>query len=557
LSCGTVHVGSRIDVLPVDDALQLLRRVIGDTRVAAEPEAAAELVELCGRLPIAVRVAAERVLARQGERISELVAELSQQRDRLDLLSEEETSAVGGVFSWSYQALKPEPARLFRLLSLHPAQRISLDAAASIAGLPVSDARRLLRTLSDGHLLEEYARYIYKYHGLLRLYASELVAAHESERDRAEAITRGLDFYLHEADRANLVIVPGLPRPDMACPVPGCHPLEFSDVDQAALWIAREQENLLAALRQAAATGDLTRAWQLVDRCRVLFETRGTLKDWFEAVTLGLESANAAADRRGQALMHNQRAMARMVGNLDITGALADLNDARQAFADVGDDLGVVRAVGNIGNVYSNALNDHESALPYFHEALAEFEALGDRDGQARALAAIAESYQHLHRDSDALSFLYRARDTFLEVGDVLEAARAQIVTADALAETGPPERALAVLLDAQQAAERLGDQVWAAVASLVRARCHNKLGSVHRCVDAFQRCAGPPRRPRLETPRPSALRARLCAPSQWRQRDGPTELARCRRPRWQRRQQRADPIDQLRTVGPGPERRA
>ena len=101
-----------LDVLPPDRAIELLRRAAGADRVDAEPDAAAELARYCGFLPLALRIAAERLVAGAHLRVAELVEELADERDRLDALTveEDEFTTVRAVFSWSYRSLPADAA---------------------------------------------------------------------------------------------------------------------------------------------------------------------------------------------------------------------------------------------------------------------------------------------------------------------------------------------------------------------------------------------------------------------------------------------------------------
>jgi DNA-binding SARP family transcriptional activator len=167
----TVGVGP----LAASEAVSLLRALLGDARVDAEPAAAAAIAARCAYLPLAVRIAAERAAHRPQMPLARLAAELAAEHDRLDALTagEDPGTAVRSVLSWSYRGLPPAAARLFRLLGLHPGPDISVPAAAALAGTSTTDAARLLETLADIHLLEETAPGRYHLHDLLRAYAAE------------------------------------------------------------------------------------------------------------------------------------------------------------------------------------------------------------------------------------------------------------------------------------------------------------------------------------------------------------------------------------------------
>ena len=120
-----------LDMLPHEEAVQLLTARIGDDRAAAEPGAIGEIAALCARLPLALAVTAARAAARPGFPLARLAAELRDGAGRLDVLDAGDPAvSVRAVFSWSYRLLHPEAARMFRLLGLHPGPDTSARAAA-------------------------------------------------------------------------------------------------------------------------------------------------------------------------------------------------------------------------------------------------------------------------------------------------------------------------------------------------------------------------------------------------------------------------------------------
>ncbi|MFC4588698.1 AfsR/SARP family transcriptional regulator [Sphaerisporangium corydalis] len=189
-----------LDLLPAPDASALLRALVGG-RVEQEPGAAAALARQCARLPLALRIAAELASARPASPLSELVAELADQRRRLDLLDAggDPRAAVRAVFSWSYRRLPADAARAFRLLGLHPGPDLDPGAAAALIGVPPDDARRLLGLLAHAHLIGPARAAGHGMHDLLRAYATDLAHTEDSEADRQAARRRLADHYRDDA----------------------------------------------------------------------------------------------------------------------------------------------------------------------------------------------------------------------------------------------------------------------------------------------------------------------------------------------------------------------
>jgi hypothetical protein len=151
--------------------------------VAAEPEAVDRIAAACARLPLALTIAAARAATRPGFPLGALAGTLADTRNRLDALAAGDAATdVRVVFSWSYQALGPAAARLFRLLGLHPGPDITARAAASLAAVPVAEADRLLAELAkargfpDGGQYEEQfnalsVHHAHHVHGYRRVHA--------------------------------------------------------------------------------------------------------------------------------------------------------------------------------------------------------------------------------------------------------------------------------------------------------------------------------------------------------------------------------------------------
>ena len=186
-----------LDLLPQVEALALLAALIG-ARADADPAAAQALAGLCARLPLALRVAAELAVTRPEAPLADLVAELDGAGDRLAPLAADGDphAAVASVFSWSYQHLTPEAARMFRLLGTHPAQHWDPHAAAALTDSGLAQARRLLGVLARVHLIQPASPGRHQMHDLLRAYAASQAGCHDSDQARHAALTRLFDYYL-------------------------------------------------------------------------------------------------------------------------------------------------------------------------------------------------------------------------------------------------------------------------------------------------------------------------------------------------------------------------
>jgi len=290
-----------LDLLSADEARQLLTGRLGAGPVAAEPEAVAEIVDRCARLPLALAIAAARAIQSDSP-LTTLAAELAKDGERLDALDAgDPVSEMRAVFSWSYTPLGPGAARLFRLLGLHPGPDVSTAAAASLAGIRPPQARRLLAELARASLLTERGPDRYAVHDLLRVYAADLVPACESDDQRHAAIGRLLDHYLHSAHAAVQLLEPHRDpgTPALTTPASAVIPEHPADRDAALAWLTAEQAVLLAAVRQAGETGFDTRAQQLAGVLDTFLNRQGRSDQAVDRVQRSPARSRATGHRRG------------------------------------------------------------------------------------------------------------------------------------------------------------------------------------------------------------------------------------------------------------------
>ena len=214
---------------------------------------------LCAGLPLALSIAAARAAARPGMPLTALAAELRDTRTRLDALGTGDAATdVRTVLSWSCQQLTEPAARMFRLLGVHPGPDITVPAAASLAGVPLRQARQELADLTRAHLSTEHAPGRYACHDLLRAYAADQ-ARDTTRRHPAAAVHRMLDHYLHTAATASSQLNPFGEPVALDTPQPGVRPEQPAGREQAAEWFHAEQQVLLGAIARAASDGFVPR----------------------------------------------------------------------------------------------------------------------------------------------------------------------------------------------------------------------------------------------------------------------------------------------------------
>jgi tetratricopeptide (TPR) repeat protein/transcriptional regulator with XRE-family HTH domain len=373
-----------LDLLPGGDAISLLRTLIGD-RVEDDPVAMAELARLCARLPLALRVAAELAAARPGMPLAELVAELADERDRLQLLDAggDPRGAVASVLSWSYRYLPPDAARLFRLLGLHPGQDWDRYAAAALAGTTLSQAGQLLGALARTHLIQPAGPGRYGMHDLLRAYAAQLAAGLDQDGARYEALTRLFDYYQAACAAAMDCLAPAErgDRPDpppAGTPVPG-----FGNPDTARSWLDAELATLADVAGHAAGHG-----WP-----RHTVGLAQTLYRYFDggpdAVGLtiyrhALDAARACADHAAEA--RTLTLLGLLYGRQGRYTQASDCHQQAIALArDAGDRLTQVWALSNLALIHDQQ-GRYPEAARCNRQAITLYRELGDVTGEAITL---------------------------------------------------------------------------------------------------------------------------------------------------------------------------
>ncbi len=294
-----------LDVLDEQGGLDLLTERIGAARVAAEPEAAARLVAQCAGLPLALGIVAAR--AAYGASLTALAAEL--EAERLDALDIDETTGVRTVFSWSLRSLGEDAARMFVLLGLHFGPDLSVAAAASLAGLPVARASRLLGELVAGSLLGTTTGGRFALHDLVRDYAAERVAELPAET-RAEALRRMFDYYLHTAHVCWQLLQYNSPPIVQGPPAPGVVLEPVPDADAAWARFAAERRVLLTAVERAEELGADDFVWRVMFVMHGYLSREGYKHEVLAGHRLGLAATERLGDFDGQSLMHRRIAAA-------------------------------------------------------------------------------------------------------------------------------------------------------------------------------------------------------------------------------------------------------
>ncbi|MGW3635662.1 AfsR/SARP family transcriptional regulator [Streptomyces sp. NPDC005122] len=441
-----------------DDANAVLRSALGSARTDAEPEALAELARHCGRLPLALRIVAERA-ATYGDRPLRAIAhQLADEQARLDTLSVPGDPSIGvrPAFSWSYQGLPPDLARAYRLLSLHPTPQFSLAAVSALLSLPTTRASVLLDELTATHLLTHSGPDRYTMHDLLRLYAAERAGVEESTDARHEAVVRSLNWYLWSTWAAARVLTPHRLNLDPKTDPAVAAPRSFADNEEALAWWGDERENLIATVEQAVAYGEDAIAAQLVAGMWGFMYVGRHLTDWVRVGLIGLDAARRVDDKLLAQMLVDLAGAYALGGRY--TEAARPLEEALALYATLDDSNGLARATLNLGDLLQRE-GHHSKALHYAEEAVSLTREAKNPWLLGIGLTNMGECLVDLGRPQEAVNCLHDALGIHQEHGNRWVEAVTLTLVANAYNRLGNWEQATLSYDAALQAHHDAGNQ--------------------------------------------------------------------------------------------------
>jgi DNA-binding SARP family transcriptional activator len=406
-----------LDVLEDTEALALFSRIVDDVRPAAEPDATAEVLLACAGLPLAIRICAARLAARRQWKIATMADRLRDERRRLDELKTGDL-AVRASFQVSYESLRTasrgaDPARTFRRLGLWQGQSISLHAAAALVGEPADDIADALETLVDANLLESPAPDWYRFHDLLRFYATERARVEDSDADRGAAVGRLLHWYLATAEIAADTISPRRYKvrrePEEENP-----PLAFPGPEDALAWYDEERANVVVATRQAVSWGLHDVAWRLPPTLFPLFNRRSNWVDCVVTHRAVVESARKTGDRLGEAWVLNW--LGYSLAKLRDGDAFAHLRQALAIRRELGDAMGEAQTAISLGDGYLHVQGPCPEAVEYLQHAADLLRPMDQPTLRAVALNNLGEVYFGLGNLDAAAECYAQALDIYREI---------------------------------------------------------------------------------------------------------------------------------------------
>ncbi|WP_199820465.1 AfsR/SARP family transcriptional regulator [Streptomyces sp. NRRL F-2664] len=498
-----------IGMMEPEDSARLMTETLGVARVTAEPEASAELAELCGHLPLALRIATARLRNRPRWTVRYLVERLRDETRRMDELSSGERS-VAATLRLSYLAMDEDYRTAFRILSLYPCAGTDVYSAAALLGTAVRDAEDALEFLLDVHLVQQPDIGLYTFHDLVRTFAQSLRGP-ATAQDDAAAVERLLGYCMTTSDAACEVLFPGREqRPTGIPPYRGERP-SFRAADEAVSWFDREQAGLLAAVSLAERSGHDRYAACLSRNVGFHLHAQGQLDEFWSVGHLAVAAARRLDDPALLGIsLANLGAACWKLGRFE--EGLEVAKEARATAVRAGDRHTEAHSDSTTGLLMS-MLGRYGEALPLLERSVALARDLGNLRAEAETLSTLSTLYERWGRYPEAvraarraigigrelgyrsneiaaltdLAFAQVGLDAYPDADDTLKRAR------DLCDETrSPGDVALVLALSARVAHEREDDAAARAFAgralalgrasgALIRlAKVENVLGRVH-----------------------------------------------------------------------------
>ncbi|MDB1089813.1 tetratricopeptide repeat protein [Streptomyces sp. ACA25] len=491
-----------LDVLPMDDAVALFRQRVGPDRSPTDTEAA-EIVRLCGRLPLAIEILSSRFNSRPSWSAAHLIERLSHSNGILMEMRTEDRD-VARAFELSYRSLTNGQQTAFRHLALHTGAEFGPAAAAALTGLAPDLTERVLEELLNLHLLFEPSPERYGMHDLLREYARTLTTAEDAAEAQRAAVERLLTCYLLQADHADRQVHPHrcrLPVPGGPLPEEEGHPAERGGRADAPTdpqaWFVTEAANLIHAVQYGRAHGFPRLSALLCHTLAGLLVSEGhavamqsalreAVSHWRAIGDQGAEAralldlsavlCSASEYSSGMEAARRAHELARLLGDAEVQAEA--LHQTAHILWSTGDYFGALpiqrrvlrlrmRSPHRLQQARSQNLmgmillhtGQHTSALEHFSEAIRGFRTTGDPLGEYMALNNVGETRQKMGKPAESVSSYQQALTLCRRSGSRSDEAILRMNLACSLAACGKSAEALHHFRELLPALRAVGDK--------------------------------------------------------------------------------------------------
>ena len=497
-----------LGTLPQAESITLLHRAAGPGRIPADYPAAAELVSLCGQMPLAVRITAARLRHHQGLSVDDVVEQLRDEQGRLERLQDDDRDLTV-IFESSYAHLPCAEQHLFRSLALVPGPDFDAYAAAGLLGADHRTAEHLLESLLEHNLLIQRSPGRYRFHDLVRLYARTLNCGDpEQQAEREVARERLLDYYQHAARAADGRLgrrprpAPGPAAPPTASPGAGrpqhqggpqdedvaqsqnglqyqrglrAEAPPFADRSAALAWMRTERDNLLACTDPKGFPTGPARLIALASALAAFLQQDGP---WPQAVELhrsAVAAARECGDRRGEAAaLSDLGRVAYLAG--DFADAVLLQEASLTIHQQLGDRRGEADALCDLGRA-RHATGEFTVGVDLLRQALTIYQDSADRHGEALARHDLGRMRLMAGDIPDAVRLQEQALEVFQQLGDRLGEANALCDLGRARHSTGDSAAAVGLLRQVREIFRELANRQGEANTLCDLGHVHHEIG--------------------------------------------------------------------------------
>ena len=450
-----------LEVFDTPAAVEMLGKIIGPNRVADAPDAAERIAALCAGVPLAIRAAGAKLLARPHWPLKSLATRLADERRRLDELTVGDL-AIRSCLWLNYAELDERRRRAFHLLCLLDLPDFGWWVAAPLLDADPAEAEDVVEHLVDLRLLDvagvdPIGRVRYRFHDLVQLFGAEQAVEHETPDTVAVAVERSLSAWiaLIEAGAARLPrVTPGLRGGPAGRGQAAPELIAEVEADPVG-WLSAETGTVVRAVERARELGaDRTSTLLVSSLLSSGFAVRNEFEGWQRTHEVALAVARESGDRRAEAVVLAGLGQLHYEKD-DFTAALTHFEQALRHAEAVGDDA--VRAVClvGIGTVQREqghvdpALNTLTTAavlaerlgedgvaaaaeygLGALHRDHGDLAEAADRFGHAARLYAAADDPRGEALSMRGLSLCHRARGEYRQAADLSGRAAANLLAA-------------------------------------------------------------------------------------------------------------------------------
>ncbi len=395
----------RLGPLPLPEATDLLTGILGERSASDGEPALTQLAQICGGLPLALRIIGNRLVSRPGWNATDLAARLTNEERRLDQLSAGDLK-IATAFGLSYEQLAAPARRVFRRLALVPGRDFDAALAAVLGGASIEDTWDALDELVDLGLLLDSPSGRYRFHDLVRLFARDRLQEEDTSAELEALTGKMTSWLLRMATTAGRWFEPAYGRPDR----PEADLADLSSPEEAEHWLRVNADNWLGALRTAASGGQHAVVLDCAESMHWFSDRWMHGPHWREVFTLGADAAAALGDPAAQATQLNYLAWVHIVRG-DPTTTLRYAAEALDLATSSGTTAQIAWTHQYTG-IALRRLQRLQEAAASAAQAAEMFKAVGDIDAYCQCLGTLADCLRDNGRRAEAL-------DQYLKICDL------------------------------------------------------------------------------------------------------------------------------------------